>query len=59
MAANPFIHRIPPELQQEYKDDFRKCYLPIVHCAPSRSAPDAVEVDYSIVLVRAQKRWPS
>lgn len=55
MAANPFIHRIPDDLQADYKEDFRKCFLPIVHYAPSRNSPNAVEVDYSIVLVRGQK----
>jgi len=55
MAANPFIHRIPLELQGDYKQDFRDTFRPLVHHVPTAASQSAVEVDYALILVRARK----
>jgi hypothetical protein len=55
MAANPFVNRIPEQLLEAYKKDFQMCFLPFVHRVPTPLNPSAIEVDYTVVLVRATK----
>lgn len=55
MAANPFFHRIPDNLKEAYKVDFCRCFMPLVREVPTESNPNAVEVEYNIILVRATK----
>ncbi|CAG7731538.1 unnamed protein product [Allacma fusca] len=55
MAANPFIGRIPAEMQAAYRDNFRSEFTPFLHFAPTSESPFAIKVAYQIVLVRAQR----
>jgi len=55
MAANPFIHRVPEDLKSKYRTDFMNCFMDFVHQVPTEESPDAVEVDYGIVMIRAKK----
>jgi hypothetical protein len=52
MAINPFLHRIPAELQEDYKEDFRAASRPGIDYVPTASGAC---FNYDILLIRARK----
>ena len=56
-AVNPFIDRIPRELQEQYMTDLVTEYIKVIMGEPSNNDEGGISLKYGLVVAFARKTW--